>query len=266
MTPQKKRPKGAKSGPYSYGKLRNYAGNHIAAETLVKHLTGRPTASGAGTTSPSTTAAKNGGCGCGCSGADAGALPPAGRMVFLIGLPASGKSTISDAFEKAGWLRFNKDALRKELYGDESKLGNAKEVNALFYSRLEEALRQGRNVLIDNTNVNTLHRKGSLAMAEQYGYDRITHVFLDVPLEECLRRNALRERKVPEEAMRQLAESLTWPGSVPSAKEGDLIVLKPGDAIGDFLVDRVRQTGRRRVPKVEPKADPKSEPKAEPKA
>jgi len=241
MTPQKKpRKKPRKAVPFAYSSLRYFTGSHISAETLVKHLTGKPAASAA-SSAPQSAPHQD----CGCSGADAGALPPAGRMVFLIGLPASGKSTISDAFEKAGWVRFNKDAIRKELYGDESKLGNSKDVNALFYTRLEEALKNGRNVLIDNTNVNTLHRKGSLERAVVFGYNRVTHVFLDVPLEECLRRNALRERKVPEEAMRQLAESLSWPGSVPTAKEGDLVVLKPGIAIGDFVVDRVRLNSRR---------------------
>ena len=165
----------------------------------------------------------------------------ASKVVMLIGLPASGKSTISGAFEAAGWLRLNKDSLRKELYGDESILGSNREINALFYQRMEEAIATGRNILVDNTNVSPLHRKGPLALAAQHGgYELVTHVFLDVPLSECMRRNALRDRKVPEEAMRELAEALTWPGGVPVRKEGDLVVLKPGDAVGDFHLDRVR--------------------------
>jgi predicted kinase len=144
-------------------------------------------------------------------------------------------------------VRLNKDALRKELYGDEAAVGVLKDVNALFYRRLEEALQNGRNVLIDNTNVSTLHRKGPLAMAHQHGYTRVTHLFLDVPLEECLRRNSLRDRKVPEEALIELADALTWKGSVPTRREGHLVVLKPGRTVGEFLVDRVRMHGDRRV-------------------
>ena len=159
---------------------------------------------------------------------------------MLIGLPASGKSTISEAFEKLGWLRLNKDSLRKELYGDEGIQGVFKEVNSLFYERLEAALKAGRNVLIDNTNVSTLHRKGPLAMAADYGYHHITHVFLDVPVEECMRRNSLRDRKVPDEAFAELAHALTWEGGIPKREEGNLVVLNPGRERHEFLVKRVR--------------------------
>jgi predicted kinase len=170
-----------------------------------------------------------------------------GRLVLLIGLPASGKSTISEAFEAAGWLRLNKDSLRKELYGDESILGDGRAVSRLFYSRLEEGMKAGRNILVDNTNVSPLHRKGPLAMAAEHGYPVALHVFLDVPVEECMRRNALRERKVPEVAFRELAAALAWPGGIPSRREGQLIVLNPGDSRSTFLLKRVRLHGRRRV-------------------
>jgi predicted kinase len=228
-------------GQYSPGRLRAYRGKHLSAELLVRHLTGSAPASGASAVAGQS----SDGAGAGPVASASSVLP--GRMVLLIGLPASGKSTISSAFEKAGWVRLNKDSLRKELYGDESVAGNLREVSGLFYRRLEEALQNGRNVLIDNTNVSPLHRKGPLATALVHGYTRITHVFLDVPVEECLRRNSLRDRKVPEAAIRELAEALTWKGGVPTRSEGHLVVLKPGSNPSDFLVDRVRLHGKRRV-------------------
>ncbi len=253
--PRKGRRRRNKRQYFSPGQLRGYKGQYLSAELLVKHLTGvdNTSASVAGrATAPGASAVAE------VAIDDAGAVsvtvPPApsvapGKLVMLIGLPASGKSSISVAFEQAGWVRLNKDSLRKELYGDESILGVFKDVNGLFYRRLEEALKNGRNVLVDNTNVTTMHRKGALAMARQYGYTRITHVFLDVPLEECMRRNSLRDRKVPDAAMKELADALTWKGSIPVRSEGHLVVLKPGRQIGDFLVDRVRMHGARPVKK-----------------
>jgi len=226
---------------YSPGQLRACKGSYISADLLVKHLTGYATAPGASADA-----------GTSCAGAGADLVAPAkaaapGQMVLLIGLPASGKSSISAAFEKAGWVRINKDALRLELYVDESTLGVPREISALFYKRLEEALKNGRNVLIDNTNISPLHRKGPIAMAGDYGYTRVTHVLLDVPLQECLRRNRLRARQVPEAALIEMAEALTWKGGVPSRREGHLVVLKPGRAVGEFFVDRVRMHGPRRI-------------------
>ena len=222
----------------SLGRLRGFKGQHISAELLVKHLTGTATAAGAGAVAGESCAGSG-------TAPDAATQAAPGLMVMMIGLPASGKSSISVAFEQAGWVRINKDSLRKELYGDESTLGKPREVSALFYQRIEEAFKAGRNVLIDNTNVSSLHRKGPLAMALEHGYTNVTHVFLDVPLEECLRRNALRDRKVPEEGLRKLAQALASKGGVPSRREGNLIVLKPGDGVGDFIVDRVRMHGAR---------------------
>jgi hypothetical protein len=47
--------------------------------------------------------------------------------------------------------------------------------------------------------------------------------------------------------MKELADALTWKGSVPTRSEGRLVVLKPGKTIGEFFVDRVRMHGARAV-------------------
>ena len=210
------------------GRLLSLRGKHISASVLVKHLSGDSRVAADSTVNASLASAVP-------------ALPGRpGKMVLLIGLPAAGKSTISAAFEQAGWVRLNKDSLRKELYGDESILGNAKEVTALFYTRLQAALIEGKNILVDNTNVIFLHRKGPIEAARACGYTSITNVFLNVPLEECLRRNSLRDRKVPEQAMHDLSGMLNSQGGIPSRSEGRLVVLKPGTDPSDFYVDRVR--------------------------
>lgn len=162
------------------------------------------------------------------------------QLIMMIGLPASGKSTLAEKFVEAGWVRLNKDALRLELYGDEANLGDVKEVNRLFYSRLEEALKAGRNVLVDNLNFNESYRKGPIEMARSYGYASITNLLLNVPVEECIRRNAGRSRQVPEQVIRDFAVTMYGVG-YPRLHEGQLLALGSGSAVGQYVVERLRK-------------------------
>lgn len=162
------------------------------------------------------------------------------QLIMMIGLPASGKSTLADKFVEKGWVRLNKDALRLELYGDESNLGDVKEVNRLFYSRLEEALKAGRNVLVDNLNFNASYRKGPIEMARSYGYAAINNLLLNVPADECLRRNKGRARQVPENVIREIAVIMYGDG-YPRPSEGQLLVLGSGSAPGRYVVQRLRK-------------------------
>jgi|JI102314DRNA_FD_contig_31_8476489_length_1585_multi_3_in_0_out_0_2 predicted kinase len=162
-----------------------------------------------------------------------------GQLIMMVGLPASGKSTISDALVAAGWVRLNKDTLRKELYGDEAIQGDVKEVNRLYYQRLEEALVARKRIVVDNINLNYFFRKGTIERARLEGYRDISNVVLKVPVEECIRRNAGRERKVPDEVIRAHAATL-YGGGMPTPSEGRVLVLEPGSGRFRFRVRRVR--------------------------
>lgn len=162
-----------------------------------------------------------------------------GSVIMLVGLPASGKSTLTDAFVAAGWVQLNKDAIRLELYGDASVLGDKDEVNKIFYERLAAACKANRNIVVDNININYFFRKGPIKAVREAGYFDVTNVVLDVPLEECLKRNAGRDRKVPEDQIRQLSATLRG-GGMPTPKEARLLVLSPGNARNRFVVNKSR--------------------------
>ena len=56
-----------------------------------------------------------------------------GILVYLVGLPASGKSTRCKYYEEHGFKIFSSDTIRAEIYGDESEQGNPKKVFQILH-------------------------------------------------------------------------------------------------------------------------------------
>jgi predicted kinase len=144
------------------------------------------------------------------------------RIIVLVGLPASGKSTWA---ERAGLPVLSSDATRGLLSGDETN----QSINRLVFSTMRETLRRrlaarAAATLIDSTALTPWERRCWIRLAELHDCD-VEAVFFDTPLEECLRRNASRARQVPEEALRRMALRLI----PPSIAEGfQRVTLIPG--------------------------------------
>lgn len=180
------------------------------------------------------------------------------KLLVLMGLPASGKSALCTFLEKAGAVRVNRDAIRKRLYGDEAIYGDYKVVNAEYYKELRAALAQGGIVVSDNVNTTIYHRKGTIAAARELGYTDITIVWLDVPLDVCLARNAARQRQVKEDVMRSMAADLADAAKgPPQASEGNSVVIGNGADQEHYKVVSVRMTA------AAPKGDTAAIPAAE---
>lgn len=134
------------------------------------------------------------------------------RVHITTGLPASGKTTramelLADA--KGSIRRVNLDSIRTMLDGPAAHdvwshrhEGVAQDVQA---AAVRACLAQGFDVIVDNTHLGA--RSLSAVRKVFAEFDDLAfavHDFTDVPLEECLRRDALRENPVGEEAIRRL--------------------------------------------------------------
>ncbi|MFJ7154117.1 AAA family ATPase [Streptomyces sp. NPDC101118] len=131
----------------------------------------------------------------------------------MTGLPASGKTTEARRLQEESdgrMRRVNLDDLRRmlDVPGPERGRSHAHERTVLDVqdAAVRSAVEGGFDVVVDNTHL-TPHIPGRLkAAVTGLGASFVVHDFTGVPAEECIRRDAARERPVGEEIIRILAD------------------------------------------------------------
>jgi predicted kinase len=135
------------------------------------------------------------------------------RVILLIGLPGSGKSTWA---AQQNHVVLSSDQMRFVLCGDETNQTIHAQVFAALRYLLRERLKLRQEAtIIDATNLRRRDRRQFRQIAREHEAE-IEAVFFDVPFELALARNRSRQRVVPEEAMHRLAARL----EPPSEREG----------------------------------------------
>jgi predicted kinase len=130
------------------------------------------------------------------------------RIVVLVGLPGSGKSTW---VAQQGAVALSSDAVRQLIADDPTDQTIHGRVFATLRYLLRQRLAIGRPVTyIDATHLTPAERKPYAQIAEWYTCD-LEAVFFDVPPEVCIERNRLRARIVPEDAIRLMEQKLIPP-------------------------------------------------------
>ena len=119
------------------------------------------------------------------------------QILFLKGLPASGKSTFARQYclDHPEFKRLNKDDIREELGNPEWSNKFEKEVLTLQRNRGIEYLENGFSIIIDDTNFSKKHSDFWGQVASDRQIEMITLPF-DTPVEVCIQRDAEREKKV----------------------------------------------------------------------
>ena len=136
------------------------------------------------------------------------------KLILLIGLPGSGKSSLAQQMVAEYPRRLiSTDTIRAKLFGDEIVQGSWllvwDEVNRQFQETVKE-IELGTAIagVYDATNAARKYRREAIALARETGFTHITGLWLDAPLEVCLQRNKKRDRQVPEEIILSMHRQL----------------------------------------------------------
>ena len=134
------------------------------------------------------------------------------KLIMLIGLPASGKTsftkTLQFSHKNDDIEIISSDAIRKELFGSEEEQKYNNKVFEEVYKRARFSIQHKKITVIDATNLN---RKRRINFIKTMPKCETSAIVFAIPFEECCKRNAARERVVPQEAMERMYRSFQPP-------------------------------------------------------
>ena len=119
------------------------------------------------------------------------------KMIIMMGLQGSGKSTFYLKFLSEDYIRVNLDTLK------------TRHRERLL---IDECIGEGKNFVIDNTNPTRADRARYISLAKEQGYHVIGY-FMESKIKDCIARNSLREGKarVPNTAIASTSNKLEIP-------------------------------------------------------
>lgn len=118
------------------------------------------------------------------------------QIFIFIGLQASGKTTFyENVLACHGLVHINLDTLRR-------RHRETMEIKVCLDSR--------KSFVVDNTNPQITDRQRYISLARAYGYE-VIGIFFQSRIEDCIKRNELRERRVPRCAIPGTSNKLQMP-------------------------------------------------------
>jgi predicted kinase len=150
------------------------------------------------------------------------------EIVLLVGLQGSGKSTFYRAHYAATHVLVSKDRFRNNRRPQRRQM-----------QLIEDALKEGCSVVVDNTNPTVEDRAPIITLARSYGA-RAVGIFLDSCLSDCLERNACRSgrERVPDKALHITHKRLRKPRLGEGFDQLYQVRLTPE---GRFIVDALEE-------------------------
>lgn len=133
------------------------------------------------------------------------------RVYFMVGIPGSGKSTWAGK-NLPGAIIVSTDDIREELFGTADTAHSSQRVFTLAHRRVIEALKSGRDVVFDATNITPKARGKLLTKLQASGvkYEAVA-VVLRVTPEKAVEQQQGRDRKVSGHIVRHFHRLLVPP-------------------------------------------------------
>ena len=122
------------------------------------------------------------------------------EVTFLYGYPAAGKTTFAKHFLDGhpDHVLVGADLVRKHLYGSQDHYGNSQEIYEELLSQMAAALKSGKSVLYDGTNLKQQDRIDFLtALLPLLGSVHQEIIQLPTNMEVCIGRHLQRDRNIP---------------------------------------------------------------------
>ncbi|HEX8200167.1 MAG TPA: ATP-binding protein [Isosphaeraceae bacterium] len=154
------------------------------------------------------------------------------EVVVLVGLQGSGKSTFYRTYYAATHVLVSKDRFRNNRRPQRRQM-----------QLIEEALRDGRSVVVDNTNPTEQDRAPIIALAGSHGAEVVAFSF-ESRIRDCLERNRRRtgRERVPDKALHITGARLREPTSGEGFDRLYRVRLAAG---GGFVVEPYLEDGVR---------------------
>ena len=137
------------------------------------------------------------------------------KFIMLVGLPSSGKSTLTEQYKEERFKIHSSDALRIELCGDLKGSNATVNIFDELHKRIISDLKNGENVCYDATNLISKRRRGFLQQIQKLDCEKIA-IVVATPYNECIDRDRKREKKVGSEVIERMYKSF----QIPCMQEG----------------------------------------------
>lgn len=131
------------------------------------------------------------------------------KFIMMIGIAGSGKSTFAEKIaQREDAVVLSSDKLREELFENVWEFRRNAELFGEMYRRAYKYLCEGRNVILDATNIYRRQRKYILKKFKAFFKECY---FIKTPLSRVLYQNRQRDRNVPEYIIRRMYARIQEP-------------------------------------------------------
>lgn len=127
------------------------------------------------------------------------------HAIITIGIPGSGKTTWAE--QQQDYINLSLDDFREKLSGDAANQSVNKLAVEMRDAFLKRAIKKQQNIILSDTNINPFFRQKLAEQLKAEGYS-VEYKLFDITLDEALKRNSIRSRKVPDDVITKMYNGL----------------------------------------------------------